>query len=148
MTTTATDASRPPAFLNGSLWIVQALLALLFAGTGVWKLVTPTEALGAVFPWMGELPTMARVTGVFDLLGGLGILLPSLTRIRPRLAVFAAAGCVALQLSAIVFHFSRGEGGSTPFNFFLVALSALVVWGRGWRAPIESAARPGPPSLT
>lgn len=136
MTTPATEAARPSPAWSGALWIVQALLALLFAGTGVWKLVTPTDALGAVFPWMAEQPLLVRVTGVFDLLGGLGVLLPSLTRIQPRLTVWAALGCVALQLSAIAFHVSRGEAASTPFNFFLVALSALVAWGRSAKAPI------------
>jgi hypothetical protein len=29
-----------------------------------------------------------------------------------------------------VFHFSRGEGAHTPFNFLLVALSLFVFWGR------------------
>jgi hypothetical protein len=50
--------------------------------------------------------------------------------------VLAALGCVALQASAIVFHFSRGEGANTPFNAFLVVLSLFVAWGRGRKAPI------------
>jgi hypothetical protein len=42
----------------------------------------------------------------------------------------AALGCALLQLSAVVFHISRGEAANTPFNFLLVALSLFVVWGR------------------
>jgi len=34
---------------------VQALLGLTFAGTGVWKLVTPLPALAAMIPWAGEV---------------------------------------------------------------------------------------------
>jgi hypothetical protein len=60
----------------------------------------------------------------------LGILLPTLTRIKPGLTVLAALGCAALQLCAIVFHVSRGEAANTPFNFVLVALSLFVAWGR------------------
>ena len=131
-------ATTPPSKALGiSLWVVQGLLFVLFAGTGVWKLVTPVAELAATFPWMGQVPVaFMRATGVFDLLGGIGVLLPSVTRIKPGLTVLAALGCALLQASAIVFHISRGEGANTPFNFFLVALSVFVVWGRRSKAPI------------
>jgi uncharacterized membrane protein YphA (DoxX/SURF4 family) len=117
------------------LWLVQSLLALTFVGTGVWKLATPIPDLAAKMPWMGQVsPTFLYVTAAFDLLGGLGILLPSLTRIKPGLTVLAAIGCALLQVSAIVFHFSRGEAANTPFNFVLVALSLFVAWGRRQRS--------------
>jgi uncharacterized membrane protein YphA (DoxX/SURF4 family) len=123
------------------LWIVQSLLALTFVGTGVWKLATPIAALAAKMPWMGQVsPSFLYATAGFDLLGGLGVLLPSVTRIKPGLAVLAALGCVALQASAIVFHVSRGEGANTPFNFLLVALALYVAWGRRLRAPIAARA--------
>jgi hypothetical protein len=64
------------------------------------------------------------------------VLLPSVTRIAPRLTVLAALGCAALQGAAIVFHLSRGEGANTPFNFVLVGLSLFVAWGRWRRAAI------------
>jgi uncharacterized membrane protein YphA (DoxX/SURF4 family) len=70
------------------------------------------------------------MTALFDILGGLGVLLPSLTRVKPWLTVIAALGCVALQASAIGFHILRGEAANTPFNFLLVALSLFVAWGR------------------
>lgn len=121
-----------------ALWILQALLGLTFAGTGVWKLTTPIAELGAKMPWMAQVsPTFLYVTAGFDLLGGVGLVLPSLTRIKPGLAVLAALGCAALQACAIAFHVSRGEAGSTPFNLFLIVLALLVAWGRHSRAPIS-----------
>jgi len=119
------------------LWIVQGLLALTFVGTGIWKVATPIPQLAAMIPWARQVsPGLLHATTVFDSLGGLGILLPSATRIKPGLTVLAALGCVALQASAIVVHLSRGEAGNTPFNFLLVALSFFVAWGRRSRAPI------------
>jgi hypothetical protein len=86
---------------------------------------------------MGEVsPTFLYVTALADLLGGLGVLLPSVTRIKPGLTVLAALGCVALQASAIAFHVSRGEVANTPFNFLLVGLAFFVAWGRRTKAPI------------
>lgn len=114
-----------------ALWIVQGLLSLTFVGTGIWKLAAPIPSLAAKFPWMGQVsPGFLYMTAAFDLLGGVGILLPSLTRIKPRLAALAALGCVAFQAGAIVFHVSRGEAANTPFNFLLVAFSLFVAWGR------------------
>jgi len=124
--------------LGIGLWIVQSLLALIFVGTGIWKLATPVSALAAMIPWAGQVsPGLLYSTAVFDILGGLGVLLPSATRIRPVLTVLAALGCVALQASAIVFHFSRGEAANTPFNFLLVALALFVAWGRSSSVPIS-----------
>jgi hypothetical protein len=123
---------RPGKALTVALWSAQVLLFLLFAGTGIWKLVTPVDALAAKFPWMGDVsPGFLRMTAAFDLLGGIGVLLPTITRVKPRLAAVAALGCALLQISAIGFHLKRGEAANTPFNFFLVALALFVAWGRG-----------------
>jgi DoxX-like family len=99
--------------------------------------ITPIPALAAQIPWAGQVSrSFLYATAFFDILGGLGVLLPSLTRIMPGLTVLAALGCVGLQGSAIVFHFSRGEAAETPFNFLLVALLLFVLWGRRSKAPI------------
>ncbi|RYZ40893.1 MAG: DoxX family protein [Myxococcaceae bacterium] len=136
--TPAIAATRSKA-LHVSLWVVQALLGLLFVGTAFWKLLTPLPQLAAMIPWAGQMPlSFLQATAVVDLCGGLGIVLPSLTRIKPGLTVLAALGCAALQLSAIVFHVSRGEAANTPFNVLLVALSLFVFWGRRYRAPLTA----------
>ncbi len=122
--------------LRGTLWVVQALLSLTLVGGAIWKLVTPIPQLAARMPWMGQVsPALLHTTAIADLLCGLGVLLPSITRIRPWLSVPAAWGCVVLMAAAIVFHVSRGEASKTPFNILLAALAVAVAWGRGsWAA--------------
>ena len=140
MTTASTErdtTQQPSKGLHIALWIIQGLLALTFVGTGLWKLATPVPELAAMMPWMGQVsPGMLSATAIADILGGLGILLPSVTRIKPGLTVLAALGCAALMVCAIIFHLSRGEAANTPFNILLVALSLVVAWGRGSKAPI------------
>jgi hypothetical protein len=90
-----------------------------------------------MMPWTGEhSEAFVRIIGLIDLAGGIGILLPALTRILPRLTVLAALGCTVLQVFAITFHVSRGEAAVTPLNLVLLALAVFVLWGRGRKAPI------------
>jgi uncharacterized membrane protein YphA (DoxX/SURF4 family) len=132
------DSPKPSKAFSVGLWVVQALLAAVFIGTGLWKLTTPVPDLAAKFPWMGEVPEwFLYATAVIDLLGGIGVVLPALSRIQPGLTVLAALGLAALQVCAIVFHVWRGEAANTPFNFLLVALALFVFWGRRYRAPIK-----------
>jgi len=78
-----------------------------------------------------------RLIGAIDIAGGLGILLPALTRIQPRLTVLAAIGCSVLQVLAISFHASRGEWSVLPLNFALLPCAVYVLWGRIRVAPVE-----------
>lgn len=97
----------------------------------------PIPQLAAMMPWTGQhSEAFVRVIGLIDLAGGIGVLVPALTRIMPRLTVLAALGCSVLQVFAIVFHVSRGEAELTPLNFILLALSVFVVWGRGRKIPV------------
>ena len=120
------------------LWIVQALLAVAFVFNGCAKLAIPLQALSQKMPWTGEHPTLVRVTALVDITGGLGLLLPALTRFTPGLSVLAALGCSVLQVCAIIFHVLRGEAILTPLNFVVLALLLFVLWGRGKKIPIPS----------
>ena len=123
--------------LRISLWATQVALAAVFGMSGVIKLTTPIAELSATMPWTGDVaPGFVRLIGLIDLAGGIGILLPSLTRIQPRLTVLAALGCIVLQTLAFAFHGTRGEFAVLPMNVVLVALSAFVLWGRAKKAPV------------
>jgi hypothetical protein len=137
MSTTALETATPGRSLRIGLWVAQALIFFAFASAGLVKLLTPIPQLAAMMPWAGQYSeTFVRFIGVIDLAGGIGILLPALTRILPRLTVLAALGCTVLQVFALVFHISRGEAEVTPLNFVLLALALFVLWGRGRKAPI------------
>lgn len=128
-----TTTSRP---LHISLWIAQVLLALLMLSGAVLKWL-PISQSSAMMPWMGQLPEwQVRGLGLLDLLGAVGVILPSLLRIRPQLTVAAAIGIVLLMVSAIVFHISRGEASVIGFNVFLLLIAAFIAWGRQYKAAI------------
>ena len=70
------------------LWIIQVLLALLFLFSGGMKLVIPPDVLRSMgSPNQVVLPGLfIQFIGVCEVLGGLGLILPGLLRIRPRRA--------------------------------------------------------------
>jgi uncharacterized membrane protein YphA (DoxX/SURF4 family) len=114
-----------------ALWAAQVVLFAFYVFSGFTKLTTPLPDLSQMMPWTGDVPAaFVRVIGLVDLAGGLGILLPMLTRILPRLTVLAALGCTVLQVFALVFHGARGEFFMFPVNLAALALSAFVLWGR------------------
>ncbi len=133
-----TEAKQPSKGMNIGLWVAQVLVGLMFLSGAFMKLGTPIPELAKMMPWVGEVnPALVYFTGVVDGLGGIGILLPALTRIKPQLTVLAAIGCAALQVCAFVFHVSRGDPAAAfVTNVILFALAVFVAWGRSKRAPI------------
>ena len=133
------QASSSGKALNIVLWILQAILAVFFVTIGSIKFLTPAERLAQMFRWTGEHPTLVIITATSDILIGLGLLLPALTRIAPRLTVIAIVGGCLLQLCAITFHLSRGE--PITINLVILPLLLFLLWGRGWRLPISARRR-------
>jgi N-acyl homoserine lactone hydrolase len=128
----------PRRRLHLTLWVVQWALGISLVMAGAVKLALPGDAAAEFFPWSVDVPVLFTVTSVLDLLGGLGVILPSLTRILPRLSVVASIGVVLLMLSAVVFYLSRGEASEIAPNLVLAGLAAFVAWGRGRAVPISS----------
>lgn len=120
---------------NTVLWICQALLAAGFIIGAYLKLTYPITELGEMWPWAGENPRLVRITGVLDLVTGIGLVLPGLLKIRPSLIIWAAFGTVLMMLGAIVFHVSRGEGSDIGINIAYFLLAAFTAWGRLKKAP-------------
>jgi len=60
--------------------------------------------------WMYELsPGLHYFSGSVEILAALGLNLPGLTRIQPRLTPLAALGLVLVMLGAAAWHVGRGE---------------------------------------
>jgi uncharacterized membrane protein YphA (DoxX/SURF4 family) len=141
MTAIADGASVQPAgkWLNVGLWAAQILLGFAFCLFGFMKVTMPITELSRMMAFAGEFPVLfVRSIGLIDILGGIGVVLPALTRILPWLTVWAAAGCTVLQILAMGFHASRGEFQVLPMNAILLSLSVFILWGRAQKSPIRA----------
>lgn len=120
------------------LWVLQVLLGIEFVAIGVMHFVVP-EGLPATLEWMYDLPdSLHVVSGIAEILGGLGLILPAATRIMPQLTVLAAAGLVLVMVGAVVYHVGRGELVNVVGNVVLACLLAYVAFGRWRRQPIAA----------
>lgn len=120
------------------LWVVQAVLAGIFIMAGAIKLLLPLERLAPKNPWVSQVPDwLPTLIGMAEFAGGLGLILPSVLRLQPRLSVYAAFSLAFVMLSAIVFHAYRLEFAAIPVNVVLLAAAVYVGWNRLRKYPIE-----------
>lgn len=123
--------------MNKVLWVLQVLFGVYFVGVGVSHFIVP-EGLPAMMEWMYDLDdTLHLVSGTAEILGGLGLILPAVTRIQPRLVPLAAIGLAIVMAGAVVFHLGREEYQQLGTNVFLVVIMLFIAWGRGKAHPIS-----------
>lgn len=121
------------------LWTIQVLLALLFLFAGSMKWIQPIEEMTKQVPNMPGW--FLRFIGLAEMLGGLGLLLPGLLRIRPGLTPLAAAGLVIIMIGATVVTLMIGAGAMALIPLAVGILAAFVAYGRWRLAPLGGASR-------
>ncbi len=117
--------------MNIFIWIAQILLALVFAGSGISKLVQPYEKLTARMAYANDFtPGVMRAIGTLEVLGAIGVVLPVLTGILPWLTPLAAGGLAVNMGGAVSTHLRRKEYPMIIVNLILLALAGFVTYGR------------------
>lgn len=118
--------------MNVTLWILAGLLALISLASGLMLLAQPKEKLAASgFTWVEDFGAgSVKAIGTLKVLGAVGLVLPALLDIAPVLVPVAAAGWVLLMVGAMITHLRRHEPKALPTNLILLAMAAVIVWGR------------------
>lgn len=133
--------------MNVTLWILQILLGVFFTGSGAGKAMCFKQEFweGAVhtIPWLaGESVSrpLFIFIGVSEFLGGIGLVLPALTRVKPKLTPAAGWGLSIVMILASGFHLMRAEYAFMALTLVLAALLALIAYGRmNWKPVKEEA---------
>ncbi|MFG1752796.1 DoxX family protein [Streptosporangium sandarakinum] len=90
--------------------------------------------------WYAAVPQPLIVfIGVCEVLGGVGLILPAMTRVEPKLTPLAAVGLTLTMVLAAGFHITRGEYALVPANLLLGGVAAFIVVGRWRLRPIAPA---------
>lgn len=124
-------------YVNTFLWSLQIILGLYFLSTGVLHFIVP-DGLPAVMSWMYELPPALHwFSGSAEILGGLGLILPGLLKIRPELTRLAAIGLVLVMIGAAAWHLFRGEHVNIIQNLILGLVAGFIAYGRTRILPLK-----------
>ena len=90
------------------IWIFQGILCFVFLGSGILKLLlSKNEVMEKVGDAISDIsPTRIKLTGMLEILGAIGIILPKLLNVLPMLTAFAAFGLGLTMLVAVVLNFN------------------------------------------
>ena len=130
--------SKREGVYNTLFWVAQSVLAFMFFVAGSTKASQPMQELGSIIPWTGDVPiALVRFIGVSEMLAALGLVFPSLLRVKPLVTPLAASCLICIMIMAFVFHLIRAEYDALLINSILGILSGFVAWGRYVKAPIQ-----------
>lgn len=118
--------------MNVFLWIVAILLAAAFFASGLMKLLQPKEKLATSgLAWTEDVSSgTVKLIGALEVLAAIGLVLPAALGIAPVLVPLAAVGIGLIMIGAVVTHIRRHESQPIVINVVLLALAAIVAWGR------------------
>jgi uncharacterized membrane protein YphA (DoxX/SURF4 family) len=118
-TPTAPTTWRLP---NAGLWVLQVLLAAVYAFSAFGKLTANAQNV-AGFEAMGLGTTGMYIIGALELAGAIAMFVPILTGL-------AALCFVALMIGAVVITWAIGGGALVAIPATVGVVAAVVAWGR------------------
>jgi uncharacterized membrane protein YphA (DoxX/SURF4 family) len=122
--------------MNIVLWVLQLLLAAAFLAHGWLFLSPPPEYVAQM---NASLPRWFQLfLGIAEVLAGVGLTLPALTRIMPFLVVWASVGIMIVTVSATIWHVIRGEFTSAVITLVLFVMAAFLACMRHRVLPIAA----------
>jgi DoxX-like family len=130
--------------MNQALWPSQVLWGPLFSVAGfasilgyqpeVWNRTLPQAA------WFSALPQcLSTCSGVWKFLGGVGLILPAMAGVKPKLTPFAALGLTRVMILAAIFHVGRAQDNFLAMHLGLGGVAAFIACGRWFARPIAPA---------
>lgn len=122
---TAVPHAAPGWTASTSRW----LLAAIFIGAGILHLLRPGTFVSMVPPWLPAPALLVLVSGVFEVMGGVGILAP-VTRVAAGWGLIALLVAV-LPANVHMLVLARTAGASLLWQLALllrVPLQLVLIW--------------------
>jgi hypothetical protein len=114
--------------MDSALWIAQAFLAAIFLATGLTKLTQPRAKLAAgPMRWAADVTDgQFRTIGLLEVLGAVGLILPTALGIAEILTPLAAIGLALTMVGALGAHVRHGELDRLAVPIVLMGLALFV----------------------
>lgn len=111
--------------MNIKLWMLQATVAVLTVLLGYAKIFSWEKYKAD--KWAAALGRgVVTVIGIFQILAGLGFILPLALNIMPNLTPLSGLGLIVLMLLFTVFHLIRKEKDRALWSVMTLVALALV----------------------
>jgi uncharacterized membrane protein YphA (DoxX/SURF4 family) len=129
--------------MNFALWFLQILMGLFFIMNGSGKVfcldAEVWHRVQHMIPWIdGVTQYMFIFIGTSEFLGGAGLILPAITRVKPALSAWAAVGMATVMSLATGFHLMRHEFGFSGLTAFLALIFVFIAYGRFAVRPLHA----------
>ena len=125
--------------ISKAAWTAQVLVACVFLFAGAMKFVIPIEQMTAQLPLPGWF---LYFIGTAEILGAIGLIVPSLLRVRPQLTPIAAAGLIVIMIGATAITIKINGVGPAIVPFVVGVLCAFIAYARWRLAPIVPRSEP------
>lgn len=107
---------------NVASWVVQVLVAGLFMMMAVPKLMSAPDTVANFERW-GLPGKMYLVIGTFEILGAIGLLIPTTS-------TSAAVGLIMIMMGALYTHLTHGEMLMAMMPAMVMMMLAFVIYVR------------------
>ena len=119
--------------MNILLWVLQVALAVLCIAGGAYKIVEFGK-LQEFVAAMRALPQgLWMCLGAFECVAGLGLVLPRVLRVQPRLTPIAAAAVAAESVLVSAIYVAYGDYSPLVFTVAMAIMAAVIAYGRSAR---------------
>jgi hypothetical protein len=116
--------------MNTTTWILQAILATVFTGSGLFILFNK-EKLSSKLSWLKEFsPAVVAFICLSKVVGAIGLILPMLTGILPILTPFAAIGIATIMALAFSYHIRKKEYKDIPATIIFFSIAIFIAINR------------------
>jgi uncharacterized membrane protein YphA (DoxX/SURF4 family) len=120
--------------MNTVIWILQGLIALMFAMAGFMKLSKSKDELKkqGSMAWVSDVSSSnIKLIGTLEILAAIGLIVPQLSGILSWLTPLASVGLAFTMIGALALHLRRGDGKQAILpTVMLLLIVAFIAYGR------------------
>jgi len=118
--------------MNTGLWIVQIALCIKFIAAAINHGIRHNmeEMEDAIAKMGGNVKLLLRIIAVIMTLCALGLILPGVFHVLPRITIVSAGLLALLSLLSIILHVYSRDNPKIFASVILIVLTSLVAYGR------------------
>lgn len=116
--------------MKSVLWVLQIVLAWLCIAGGYFQIFKIAQLQQNVASMRALPPSLWAFFGALGCLGGLGLILPGVTKVLPVLTPIAAAAVAVESVLISSIYIYYGDFAPLPYSAAMAIMAAIISYGR------------------